>query len=51
MTNVRDVVSVLLLAAGATALPILFKEETLCRGGRCEHDDYKYERIIPSQPG
>lgn len=39
------------LLTGASALPQLVNESTICRGGRCEKSSLKYERVMQVQPG
>lgn len=40
-----------LLLGSAAAMPLLFNEAEICKGGLCEKQDMKYERIAAIQPG
>jgi len=42
---------VTLLFGSATALPLLFNESAICKGGHCEKKTLKYERVMDVQPG
>jgi len=39
------------LFSTVTALPLLYNESSICAGGHCEKQSFKYERIMDVQPG
>merc|ERR1740138_1697446 len=40
-----------LLIGSAAAMPLLYNESTICEGGHCKKQSFKYERVIDVQPG
>lgn len=40
-----------LLFCSSTAMPLLFNESTICEGGSCQKNTFKYELVLDVQPG